>query len=56
MLGISENLKAEFEEIEDPIEEEDCTEDLILRLENCVHLCEKAERYELMLEVKDLKK
>ncbi|CAG7817944.1 unnamed protein product [Allacma fusca] len=51
MLGISQNLKVEFEDIEETIEEEDATEELILRLENCVNLCEKAERYELMLEV-----
>ena len=44
-------MKDEFEETADPPEEEDTTEELILRLENCVALCEKAERYELMLEV-----
>ena len=51
MIGISQNLKVEFEDIEEIVEEEDVTEELIQRLENCVTLCEKAERYELMLEV-----
>lgn len=51
MLGISRNLKDEFEEVEEWPEEEDNTEELIQRLESCVALCLKAERYELMLEV-----
>lgn len=51
MLGISRNLKDEFEEVEEWPEEEDNTEELIQRLESCVNLCLKAERYELMLEV-----
>jgi len=51
MLGISQNLKDEFQQTGDSHEEEDTTEELIQRLETCVHLCEKAERYELMLEV-----
>lgn len=52
MLGISQNLKDEFQQSAEITEEEDTTEELIQRLETCVHLCEKAERYELMLEVK----
>ncbi|ODN03684.1 Dedicator of cytokinesis protein 9 [Orchesella cincta] len=51
MLGISRNLKDEFEEVEEWPEEEDNTEELIQKLENCVTFCLKAERYELMLEV-----
>jgi hypothetical protein len=51
MLGISENLRDEFEMLDESSEEEDNTEELIQRLEMCVNLCEKSERYELMLEV-----
>jgi len=51
MLGISENLRDEFEMLDESNEEEDYTEELIQRLEDCVNLCEKSERYELMLEV-----
>lgn len=54
MLGISENLRVEFEDEEDSKEELDYTEELIDRLEQCVHLCEKSERYELMLEVRSV--
>jgi hypothetical protein len=51
LLGISQNLKDEFQQHGELQEEEDTTEELIQRLENCVHFCEKSERYELMLEV-----
>ncbi|XP_035712502.1 dedicator of cytokinesis protein 9 isoform X5 [Folsomia candida] len=52
MLGISRNLRDEFEEeADDNQEEADYTEELIDRMEQCVHLCEKSERYEVMLEV-----
>ena len=54
MLGISQNLKDEFQQHVDLHEEEDTTEELIQRLESCVHFCEKSERYELMLEVSGL--
>jgi len=55
MVGISRNLESEFIELDGDCKDElDSSEELIQRLENCVILCEKSERYELMLEVIDL--